>query len=92
MKILVGHGKEGMYHSFYKDAKHRWECQQLGVFRDVWPDRNGPLPWRLTREQVDLLEERMGRILWPHYVERLHYKKASVWKKSGRMWKCHLRW
>ena len=28
----------------------------------------GPLPWRLTYEQRQMLELRMSRIMWPHYI------------------------
>ena len=46
------------------------------------------IPWHLTKEQIDLLERRMSRIMWPHYMERLYYRGASPWKKPGRSWKC----
>ena len=48
----------------------------------------GPLPWRLTKEQRLLLDLRTRRIVWPHYMERLYYRGASMWKKPCRMWKC----
>ena len=57
LKCLIGKGLgvaedlQGGY-KWSKDARHRREAQVLGVFRDIWPDRNGPLPWRLTKEQL----------------------------------------
>ena len=59
----------------------------LGVFRDIWPDRNGPLPWRLTQDEIKMLDKRMKKVVWPHYIDRLHYEGCSFWIKPGRMWK-----
>jgi len=52
------------------------------------PQPPSRIPWHLTKEQIDLLERRMSRIMWPHYMERLYYRGASPWKKPGRAWKC----
>ena len=48
-----------------------------------------PLPWRLTKQQLTLLDERMSRVLWPHYIEALYYEGASFWKNIGRLWKIY---
>lgn len=90
LKVLVGKGvstTEGGYTSWSKDAAHRREAQVLGVFREIWPDKNGPLPWRLTQDQIKMLDQRMGSIIWPSYIDRLHYDGCSFWIKPGRMWK-----
>ena len=94
LKIMIGRGidpGDGGYKkwSHSKDAAHRAESQDRGIFRDIWPDRNGPLPWRLTKEQVTMLDERMGHVVWPHYVDRMHYGGCSYWAKPGRLWKTH---
>ena len=78
VKCLVGKGRaDTSYHSWNKDVKHRRQAQILGIFESVWPGNDGPLPWRLTREQLRFLDERLSRVLWPHYVERLYYKGFS---------------
>ena len=92
LKIMIGPGLrvvadlQGGWR-WNKDSKHRRESQELGIFRDIWPDRNGPLPWRLTREQLRILNKRMQRIVWPHYMDRMYYDGCSFWLKPGRVWK-----
>ena len=93
IKVMVGKGvgvhdeMEGGYKSWSKDAKHRREAKAYNIFRDVWSDRNGPLPWRLTKEEIKLLDKRCKRTVWPHYMDRVYYDKCSFWLKPGRMWK-----
>ena len=88
VKCLVGNGESGTsYSSWSKDAKHRVQAEILGIFESIWPGNDGPLPWRLTRENIRFLDERMSRVVWPHYVERLYYKGFSFWRKPSRMWK-----
>ena len=88
IKCLVGKGPaDTSYHSWNKDAKHRAQAQILGIFESIWPGNDGPLPWRLTREQLRFLDDRLSRVVWPHYVERLYYKGFSFWLKPNRMWK-----
>lgn len=75
VKLLVGKGPVNTsYHNWSKDSAHRQQCQTLGIFESIWPGNDGPLPWRLTPEQRDVLDDRMGRVMWPHYMERLYYK------------------
>ena len=87
IKILVGKSSEGFYSGWAKDVTHRAQSEKLGVFEDIWPDAGGDLPWRLTKEQQQLLDLRMQRVMWPHYIEPLEYKNASFWVKPSRMWK-----
>ena len=75
-----------------KDETHRKHAKKLNIFSEIWNDDGdeGPpsqIPWQLTRDQIDLLELRMSRIMWPHYLERLYYRGSSPWKKPGRAWK-----
>ena len=64
--------------------------QKRGIFKGVWQgDAKGPLKWRLTKEQVELLDERMGRVCWPHHVDRINYRGCSFWAKRSRLWKTH---
>jgi len=92
LKIMIGPGLrvvedlQGGWR-WSKDSKHRRESQELGIFRDIWPDRDGPLPWRLTRDQLRILNKRMQRIVWPHYMDRMYYDGCSFWLKPGRLWK-----
>ena len=65
LKVMIGKGidpGDGGWKSWSKDDKHRAGSQKRGIFRDIWPDRNGPLPWRLTPEEIAMLDERMGRV------------------------------
>ena len=74
VKCLVGKGpSDTSYSNWSKDAKHRRQSQVRGVFENIWPDNNGPLPWRLTANQRKLLDGRMQNVVWPHYMERLAY-------------------
>ena len=90
LKVMIGRGfddGEGGWKTWNKDHTHRVASQRRGIFRDIWPDRNGPLPWRLTKEQLIMLDERMGRCAWPHYVDPLYYDGCSFWKKKTVLWK-----
>ena len=87
VKALVGKTSEGFYQSWGKDPTHRQQCKTLGVFESIWPEQDGPFPWRLDKDQRLLLDSRLRRVMWPHYMEPLAYKDASFWKKPGRMWK-----
>ena len=74
IKTLVGKGpSSSSYSNWSRDAKHRKDAKTFGIMEDIWPENNGPLPWRLTAQQRNLLEERMSRVVWPHYMERLYY-------------------
>ena len=75
VKGLIGKGPaDTSYNSWSKDPRHRKQAKLLGIFEEIWPENDAPLPWRLTKDQRDLLDERMSRVVWPHYVERLFYK------------------
>ena len=87
LRTLVGnHSSHGMYKGWDYDVKHREECEVNGIFPQVW-DLEGSLPWRLTREQVQMLDERVRRMWWPHYRDKLHSKGFSFWKKTKNCWK-----
>lgn len=88
VKTLVGKGPaESGYQTYNKDAAHRRQAKTLGIMEDTWPENGGPLPFRLTKPQRDLLHKRMASVVWPHYMERLFYKGHSCWTKKNRMWK-----
>ena len=88
MKALIGKGPTGSsYAKWSKDPKHRAQAKMLGIFEHIWPENNGPLPWRLTKDDKCELEGRMYSCVWPHYMEPLYYDGASVWTKPNRMWK-----
>ena len=90
LKVMIGKGidsGDGGWSGWNKDDKHRAESQRRNIFRDVWPDRDRPLPWRLTPEEIKMLDERMGRVTWPHYVDRQYYEGCSFWIKPSRLWK-----
>ncbi len=89
LKTLVGKvANGGFYASWHYDDKHRTENQILGIFKPTWKTgENRPLPWRLTRDQRELLDARVSTLIWPQKVEKLYYNGASFWKKPNRMWK-----
>ena len=88
IKCLVGKvSGDTSYSNWNKDAKHRSDAQTRRIFREVWHDRHGTLPWRLSKVDRMELEDRMQRIVWPHYMERLYYRGCSFWSKPNRMWK-----
>ena len=91
LKIIVGQGRKGMY-SYWKagekDSKHRIYCRVHNIFPDVHDDTN-PLPWRLTGQDVDDLDNRIKHIYWPHYMDVLLCNESgdSFWKESSACWK-----
>ena len=88
VRLLVGKTSGDGYDGWgSRDGKHREQCKNLGIFREVWPENGGPLPWRLTKDQRLLMDRRMSRVLWPHYIDPLYYRGKSFWRKPGHMWK-----
>lgn len=89
LKVIVGKGRYGMYQHWLPrdDARHRLHCQVHNIFPQVH-DKHNPLPWRLSREDVDNLNNRVCRMSWPHYMDIPCRLGFSFWKKSDRMWKC----
>lgn len=94
LKVLVGAGKHGFYSAWSKrgcDNRHRIEAEAKGIFRTTWIHANArddsPLPWRLTRDQITLLDRRMRNVMWPHHIERLYFADSSFWVRPNRIWK-----
>ena len=90
LKLMVGYVHDGGCYKNWgqkKDAKHRADFQKFGFHRDLWEDRDTPLPWRLTTEKRKFLDKRMLGVVWPHYVDRLAYRGHSFWSKPNRLWK-----
>jgi len=89
LKVLVGQGPHGMYNVWNKekrDLKHRDYCRVHNIFPQVHNGEN-PLPWRLSRADVDVVDTRVKSMWWPHYMDVLHKDGYSFWKKSSTMWK-----
>ena len=80
-------GKRSGYDGWARDDSHRRHCEIFDVFPSTWPENAGTLPWRLTADQLKMLDARTGNITWAHYIEPLYYQGASFWKKPSRMWK-----
>ena len=87
VRLLVGKTTNYKSWSASKDAKHRRQSEKIGVFQSIWEINGGKLPWRLTRDERKELDQRMSRVWWPHYMERLYYRGCSFWEKPSRMWK-----
>ena len=60
--------------------------QDYGVFPQVW-DESQPLPWRLSKDDRDLLNRRVVNMWCPHYRDKLHKNGSSFWKKPKYCWK-----
>ena len=88
VKTLVGKcGSGTSYANWNRDSRHRRQAKIRGIFPEIWSGNDGPLPWRLTKTDRQLLESRMANIVWPHYMERLYYNGCSMWTAPSRMWK-----
>ena len=85
VKGLVGHASDGFYKAWNKDARHRKECGVFGIFDDFV--RGGHPPWRLTPNQVKLMDKRVRSMWWTHYTDKLCWDGHSFWTKTDRMWK-----
>ena len=85
VKCLVGRAAEGFYTAWNKDDRHRKECEVFGIFDDFV--RGGHPSWRLTRNQVKLMDKRVRSMWWSHYTDKLCYDGHSFWTKTDRMWK-----
>ena len=93
VKTLVGKGRDGVYQSWgTKDEQHRRTCQAFGMFKDFADGTVVLPPWRLTREQVILMDRRVRRMWWPHYTDKLVRDGQSFWMKPDRMWKAKHKW
>ena len=93
VKCLVGKGSDGVYKSWgNKDEGHRRTCQAFKIFKDFADGTATLPPWRLTREQVTLMDKRVRRMWWPHYTDKLARNGASFWVKPDRMWKAKHKW
>ena len=75
-----------MYKSWKKDSRHREECIAFDMFPEVH-DGDNPLPWRLTLEELKIINERVCKMWWPHYTHKLAKRGTSFFVKSCRCWK-----
>ena len=93
LKGLVGNGKNGMYKSWrHKDVQHREDCRIFGIFENFPNGRDNLPPWRLSPEAVNIMDMRVRRMWWPHYVDILAKGGHSFWTHSDRMWKSSNKW
>ena len=89
IKCLVGKGKDGMYKNWSKDKDiaHRKDCQLYGIFETFANGDTLLPPWRLSADAVEIMDMRVRRMWWPHYVDVLAKNNHSFWTHSDRMWK-----
>ena len=58
VKTLVGKvSNSGFYANWSYDSTHRRENQMRNIFESTWPGNDGPLPWRLTKDERLFLDE-----------------------------------
>ena len=85
MKGLVGKGSHGIYKNWDKDAKHRRDCEIYGIFQDYCSayraDPESLPPWRLSRDDVNVMDRRVCSMWWPHMMDKLCRKGKSFWIK-----------
>ena len=86
LRGLVGHASNGFYAGWgRKDEQHREECRVFGIFEDFVAG-NEP-PWRLTKIQRQLMDQRVLSMWWTHYCDKLAWDGHSFWSKTDRLWK-----
>ena len=61
--------------------RHRLECEVHNVFPRVWVGNDGPLPWRLTQQQVQMLDTRVRNLVYPHGSVTVGSSRFSFWKR-----------
>lgn len=82
---VVGNGSDGFYQGWGKDVQHREECRIFGIFPEFVA--GGQPPWRLTKTQIKLLDNRVKKIWWTHYSDKLAWGGACFFLKTDRIWK-----
>lgn len=89
VKGLVGRGPKGMYKQWArKDSLHRMDCAAYGIFPAFANGDTLLPPWRLSKDNVDIVDLRIRSMWWPHYRDMVCKKHGSFWKHSDMMWKC----
>ena len=73
-----------------KDARHYDDCRAFEMFPE-WTEGTLP-PWRLTKNEIRVMNSRVCAMWWPHYCDVLCKIKddsyTSFWKQTDLMWKC----
>ena len=87
LKVLVGKGSYGYYKNWDKDKDHRLDCKVYDTFAEVF-DNDVKLPWRLSQDDVLILDQRVRDMWWPHYMDKLCRNGYSFWRKPDRVSKC----
>ena len=83
--ILVGNNK-GVSGTLYQswntltDQRHRIESEILNVFPSIW-ENAVRLPWRLTPDELQIVDRRVRRIVYPHHCETVGTCDASFWTR-----------
>ena len=79
MKGLVGKGSNGMYKNWNKDEDHRQDCEVYGIFQDFYSHPESLPPWRLSKDDVCVMDRRVCSMWWPHMMDKLCRKGKSFW-------------
>ena len=90
LETLVGsNASDGIYLKWRqkkRDIQHREDCEVYDIFEEVH-DGTTSFPWRLSKDDVNMLDQIVRSMWWPHYVDILHWEGHSFWTHSDRMWK-----
>jgi len=82
LKTIVGYVHDGcMYDSWKKDPRHRFECAVLGTFPEV-TDTDNPLPWRLTRDELSIVNERVCNMWSSPYAPARKKRRVVLHQKQ----------
>lgn len=82
LSALVGDVFE---YKWNKDASHRKDCKAYNLFPGF--QNGGPPPWRLSRQEVKLLDLLVRTMMLPRYTDPLHHHQHSFFTHPDRVWK-----
>lgn len=71
-----------------RDRMHRAECELHNVFSQVWLHHGDVrLPWRLTPEELVVVDKCVRRIVYPQHCETVGTTLKSFWRDTAATWK-----
>lgn len=88
--VQVGRGSRGKFKEWNarKDRIHRAESELLQVFPGSWLCHDNPtLPWRLTPDELAVVDARVRRVVYPHHCETVGTTRMSFWRDTALTWK-----
>ena len=90
VSLQVGHGPRGKYKDWdtRRDNIHRAESEIYNVFPQTWMEHDEVnLPWRLSKEDVQVVDARVRSIVYPHHCETVGTTEMSFYRDTVCAWK-----